>query len=296
MNRTRNLVEIGEFYASTILNEKKNTFPGPDTFEVQKDIKIKEPTLKKILPKDMSGPDHKGAETLFKAGNKKAKKTGEELSVYDDERFTEENPEYTASKKNTKKKEKIQKESINNFMTKSIFDKLYETVMNEEGLPGHDETEAHDIEALELPAGGEAEGEVTITLDRETAKKLHDVLMAVLGETEEASDEEDSDEDSDEDAETLGEATDLEELPNSHGLEHTKVSKGSNVVKSSWSTHHVDGTEGDGKIKDGIDAEGTPEGHALVNAKKGHPTPVTGKANVVASRATKNVGKVAFTK
>ena len=42
--------------------------------------------------------------------------------------------------------------------------------------------------------------------------------------------------------------------------------------------------EGDGRIKDGIDGEGTDEGTPLVNQKKGHPTSVKGKSNVVKSK------------
>jgi len=301
MNKSRNLTEMGDFYASTILNEKKSTFPGPDTFKVQKDKKVTPTEVlgTRAYVQSDSGPDHKGAETLFKPEVKSKMKKDDERSVFSGERFTEENPEYTASTKKTEKAEKkgkMAKESINNFMTKSIFDKLYEAVINEENLPG-DEIEAHDAEALDLPAG-DKEGEVTITLDRELAQKLHDVLMDVLGahEGEPEGTEEGEAEDAEDNEEAHLEATELEELPNTRGQEHTKVSKGSNTVKDSWSTHNIDGTEGDGKIKDGIDAEGTPEGHALVNAKKGHPTPVTGKANVVASRVTKNVGKVAFTK
>jgi hypothetical protein len=283
MNKARNLVEMGEFYASTILNEKKNTFPGSNTFEVQKDKKVIEPKLKEILPKH-SGPDHKGAETMFKAGVKKATKEGEELSVYSDERFTEENPEYIASKKNIKKKGKKVNENINNFMTKSIFDKLYETVMNEE-TPGHD-MESHDVEALDLPVGDE--GEVTITLDRAMAKKLHDVLMACLGEEDHSEEEVESEEESEED--TVDEATELEEVPDSRGQDLAKVAKNSNTVKSSWSTHNVDGEEGD---IDGESVVNEPE-PKVIKAKGADA--VTGKANVVDGRSTKNVGKVAFTK
>jgi hypothetical protein len=74
---------------------------------------------------------------------------------------------------------------------KSLFEKLFEEVMQD------------DAEALGLPSGeegGEAGGEelggqeeqgeeVTFTLDRATAQKLHDVLMAVLGGEEEGGEE-----------------------------------------------------------------------------------------------------------
>lgn len=275
MNRTRNLIEMGDFYASTVLNEGAKTFPPKGTFEVA-GKKIQEPKLKEILPKH-SGPDNKGAETMFKTGVKKATKEGEELSVYSDERFTEENPEYTASKKNIKKKGKKVNENINNFMTKSIFDKLYETVMNEE-TPGHD-IEAHDAEALDLPVV--EEGEVTVTLDRETAKKLHEVLAAVLGEEDHSEEEVESEEEANED--TVDEATELEELSDARGQTLVKVGGKANVVHDETEKEE-DGSEGDGKIKDGNE----PEPKAI---KSKGADAVSGKANVVASRATGLAGK-----
>lgn len=74
---------------------------------------------------------------------------------------------------------------------KSLFDKLFEEVMQD------------DAEALGLPAPGESEGvesgmegevggedEVTLTMDRATAQKLHDLLAQVLGTEEEVGEEE----------------------------------------------------------------------------------------------------------
>ena len=239
---------MGEFYASTVLNEAAKNFPPKGTFEVA-GKKIQEPKTKSILPAK-SGPDNKGADTLFKVGGKKSAKKGEELSVFSGERFSEENPEFT------KKEGKIAKESINNFMTKSIFDKLYETVMNEEGdLPGHD-IEAIDAEALDLPTG--EEGEVTITIDRELAKKLHDVLMSVLGDeasaTEDEGDVEEVDAE-DESEETLPEATELKELPASAGEGLTKHSshKVAGVVSSEVDTKKAVAT-----VKAVVDAKGKP--------------------------------------
>ena len=99
------------------------------------------------------------------------------------------------SEKNTEKKVK---ENINNLtkdkvMTedKSIFDKLFEQVMgeadDEELELGIDLDGAED----ETPAGDD-EGSVTITLDKELAAKLHEILMDVLGDEE--GEEEPSDE------------------------------------------------------------------------------------------------------
>lgn len=99
------------------------------------------------------------------------------------------------SEKNTEKKVE---ENINNLtkdkvMTedKSIFDKLFEQVMgeadDEELELGIDLDGAED----ETPAGDD-DGSVTITLDKELAAKLHEVLMDVLGDEE--GEEEPSDE------------------------------------------------------------------------------------------------------
>jgi len=287
MNKTRTLLELGEFYADTVINEGKSHFPaGGDKFKLQKDKKVEaaEADPKAFVPK--SGPDHEGAETLLPPDEKSG------------ERFSSDSPEFTqhtSEKKKAKNLKKVQKESINNFMTKSIFDKLYETVMSEEALPGHDDVEAQDVEALELPSG---EGEVTVTLDRETAKKLHDVLMAVLGgaeiESEVESEDEGEEGEEGEDEEHYGEATELEELPDST----CDALKGKdNKVKDSWTTHNVDSSEGDGKIKGEVDAKGKVLGNKHIGSGVSAGTESTkGKSNVVHSRATKNVGKIAFTK
>ena len=84
---------------------------------------------------------------------------------------------------------KIVKEGLNNFMRKkSVFDRLYDKVMVSEnyGAPEMEEQEGGDLEALGLDDATPddelgSEGEVTLTLDKETAQKLHDLLMTALG-------------------------------------------------------------------------------------------------------------------
>ena len=74
---------------------------------------------------------------------------------------------------------------------KSLFEKLFEEVMQDDaealGIPSDDAGAAG-----EESFGGEEEGgdEVSFTLDRATAQKLHDVLAAVLGGEEEPGEEE----------------------------------------------------------------------------------------------------------
>ena len=89
--------------------------------------------------------------------------------------------------------EKIAQDSLNNFMKqKSVFDKLYDKVMVSENF---DEMESEDFDALGLDdatpdeeLGGE--DEVTVTLSKDVAKTLCDLLQAAMGE----SDDEDGDE------------------------------------------------------------------------------------------------------
>jgi hypothetical protein len=305
MNSSRLFNEVGDLYEASIINEGKSRFPG-GTFPAPAD-KVLKPTVKSSKKFfDDRGPNQPGAKTLFPVRHETdpvaTPDADGKLSVYDGDKFTTaRNSEYhQAPKKKGKNVEKIKEGKINNFMTKSIFDKLYETVMNEEAIPGDDNIEAHDAEALDLPMGDE-EGDVTFTLDRETAKKLHEVLAAVLeggsAEAEKAEVEDNVDSAEGEDYESMSaEAIDIVELPSSVSDQLRSVKSGGNKVASSWTSKHVDGTEGDGTIKDQCDHVGTSHGHALVNAKSGKPTPVTGKSNVVAGRSTKNVGKVAFEK
>jgi len=101
-------------------------------------------------------------------------------------------PNHSKSKVVTKKDDgelvkesgKIAKERLNNFMRrKSIFDKLYENVMQPGGAPSGPESgemdDSQERDALGIDGEGDEfgdEGEVTFTLDRATAEKLLDVL------------------------------------------------------------------------------------------------------------------------
>ena len=300
MNKARNLVEMGEFYASTILTEAKKNFPPKDTFAVagkKTSDAVIPANLKKPKAFDERGPlAHKNGEALVKpleAKDAKGKKT------------------FTGVEKLSLAPEKMEVETINTFMNKSIFDRLFEDVMSD-NITSPEAADQHDAEALDLP-GTEERGseEVTITLSKELAGKLHDALMAVLGSDEEqhgeeegAGEEEDAEEHvagckcdkcvgSEDDESTLPEATELKELP-STVEKMTKVGGNTNQVSDSWSTHHVDGTEGAGEVK--VQAQPSPKKEKLAG-----PTPVKGTANYVASmqsgeRTKKNHGKVAFTK
>jgi len=88
-------------------------------------------------------------------------------------------------------------------------------------------------------------------------------------------------------AEVAGEATAIEELPDSKGQALT--SKNNKVHSTVTKAGH--GKGGDGKVTDKVGNDGD-KGHALVGSgvKGGAPTPVKGKANVV-SGVIKGGGK-----
>ncbi len=192
---------------------------------------------------------------------------------------------------------KIVKESINNFMrSKSIFDKLYENVTGQFGGTspmGSEMDENQELDALGIEGEGledemDGEGdEVTFTLDRATAQKLHDVLMGVLeGGEEDLGDEgdfemggeDDGDEfgdglDTDEDEEEMGHAVASPKQPDMGKNNKVGNLKAQSGGASSAYTNKV-GADGD-------------YGHALVNAKQ----PNMGKTNKVGSLKP---GKSAF--
>lgn len=188
---------------------------------------------------------------------------------------------------------KMVKESINNFMrSKSIFDKLYENVTGQFGGSspmGSEMEETEELSALgiddegpEDDMGGEGD-EVTFTLDRATAQKLHDVLMSVLeggeeemgdeGDFEMGGEDEGDDFNTDEDEEEMGHAVASPKQPDMGKNNKVGNLKAQSGGASSAYTNKV-GDDGD-------------YGHALVNAKQ----PNMGKSNKVGTLKT---GKSAF--
>ena len=311
MNKARNLVEMGDLYASTVLTEAKKNFPPKDTFATpgKKTSDVVLPKGLKTKAYDASGPlSNENEKSLVKPLEAKAAK-GQKT--------------FTGVEKLSLAPEKMEVEPINNFMSKSIFDRLYEDVMSD-NINSPEDAEQHDALALDLP-GSEDEGdEVTITLSKELAGKLHDALMAVLGSDEEQHGDEEGELEGEEDAEehvpgckcdkclgaedenTLPEATELEELKISgsvaKGGKHPWELGGSksNQVKDSWTTHHVDGKLGDAEIdgqEAGIGAKGSKV--HLYGSADGVPddadtTPVPVKPVPVDSKVSKNVGKTLF--
>lgn len=273
MNLTRTMEQLGELY------EEKVTLPS-DTFPIQgknKDSSKSKMSKKSPFVTKSSGPMEAEGVNKDVIDTKKAKKA----NFFTPEKFSQKN-------------EKTETENINNFMNKSIFDKLYEDVMSER----LDDMEVNDAEALGLPGEGEgemeggAEGEdsVTITMDRDTAQKLHDLLMTVLGGEEEAGGEEempeegemseDAEEETDEeDADTLGEATDIKELKGKGESLQSKNNKVNDVTSKLTSKGG-----GEGTVTDEVSTKSTGK-HAIVSdTDTGN---LKGKNNKVAGKASK---------
>ena len=295
MNQTRTLVEMGNFYEKAIIEEKKSIFPPKDTF---KNVDKKEPTEaeadKNAFVKN-TGPENADG---FRDNLIDTKVKSKKENLYQPEKFSQ-------------NYEKTEVKTINNFMSKSIFDKLYEDVMSDQAK----DTEAVDAAALGLPSvdsgndSGE-EGEVSFTLPRDVAHKLCDALKAVLDTEEEVGGEEDAggeegdanedeefvpsedaeakakkkdEHEEDEDNEGVAkEATELKELPTSAGQSlQKKDNKVGDVTKSLTSSG-----AGDAKVTDKVGNDGE-KGHALVGAGIKGANAYTGKSNKVDSKTSK---------
>jgi hypothetical protein len=303
MNNTRTLVEMGNFYEKTIIEEKKSVFPPKGTFELATAKKAGPGEAKKAPFVDTkgSGPCAEGNGFDEKKLLDPKKTKGKDFP---------ETAKYSADTVNiTKTLEKTESETINNFMSKSIFDKLYEEVMG--GHEDENDAAALGISAeVETPEGekGEEKNLKTLLADAiASLQKVHDALPADLGSEdkgdEEASDEEGSDEDAEEvitpsedaehkakkeeEDEEANEATEMKEVPASAGEHLAKVGGTANQVGDE-TKKLVSKGGGDGKVTDKVGNDGD-KGHALVGAgvKGGAPTSVKGKANVVASKTSK---------
>jgi len=280
MNRKRSLENISMVYEKNIAFSTFEQETGKTVGE--KDSKKNPFVFKNTGPESAEG----FKKELIKPSEKNKEKVKD--NFYKPEKFSQ-------------NLEKTEVKTINNFMSKSIFDKLYEDVMS-----GQLDSDVQDAEALGLPGAGESEAsgeEVTLTLSREHAQALCDALKAVLeaeedkgeeevGEeegvadeaNEEKKDEKKKEDKKDEDNEVAAEATELKELPDSAGQSlQKKDNKVGDVTKSLTSSG-----PGDAKVTDKVGNDGE-KGHALVGGgiKDGAPTSPKGKANVVASKTSK---------
>jgi hypothetical protein len=179
-----------------------------------------------------------------------------------------------SSEKFDEKVEKTYKDNININM-KSVFDKLFEDVMGDQDM---EELDALGIDTDDEANDVEETDEVTLTLDRETAQKLHDMLMTQLeGEDEDEGEDDGEVEDGFEDFEdTVDEATDLKEVPDSAG--QSLMSR-----KNTVGSVRASGGKASADVKIKVDANGKPLPDAA-----GHK--LTSKKNKVHSKKTGSTG------
>ena len=264
-SRANTLTEIWDTYSTKILSEnvpgekaaKFGTKPGKGATDLNSNKN------KKLQNDKSTGPDN--VEGLKEPIDPKKSKKKDEL--YNSENFSSQNYDEKVGKKI--------KESINNNM-KSTFDKLFESVMNEE--------DQNELEALGIDAGDEGDveveetDEITLTLDRETAQKLHDMLMDQLSDEDEGEDEggfeafgaEEAEEDEEEDEE-LEEATELTAVPDSAGHSLTGHKNTVGTVKASKGKAH-------GQVKTTVDGKGKPlaDGKGKLTSKQNKVNNQTG--------------------
>jgi hypothetical protein len=269
MTRANTLTEIWNTYNDSIINEGKKDRPieggiknmgmkpGPGPVNLNDD-KSKEIQHSKSPGTTEPVYEIEGLKQPIDPKNAKKEDELYNSADYSSEKYDE----------NDKKIEKKVKESINNYM-KSTFDKLFENVMGEE-MHSDQETQELDALGIDTEVDETGEGDVTITLDRDMAKQLCDLLQAAMGEEDDDAEAEDiehedyeemeEDEDGEhEDEDELEEATELHAVPDSAGQNlthpgHNKVGKlKAKGNKASDSTKkYVDGEPkplADGKAK-----------------------------------------------
>lgn len=252
---------------------EEGVFVAKNTFEMESD-KTKEKTKSKTKTRPfVSSP----------SGPKDAE--GVKDTIIDPKDSKDDN--FYTPKKFSQNCIKTETRDINNVMNKSIFDRLYEDVMSDDI---DSDTESLDRKALNLTDDtsetDDTSDEVTVTLDKELARKLYEVLGSVvdLDVEDEDLDVGDEDFDSDDDFEVddsdedqLEEATELEELPLSRGAslqnKNNKVRGTATSLKSSGS--------GDGKVAGEIDSKGKDVPNSKGESLQGKNNKVDGKTSKV---------------
>lgn len=157
-------------------------------------------------------------------------KAEEDEEDEEEEEETEEESEETdaeaeEAEESPAKELEIAEEGLNNYMAKkSIFDELYAKVISEDfGMEEVDDLDAlgiddatPDSELADDEGTEEGGDEITVTLDKEVAKTLCDLLKAAMGDDEEG-DDEDGDEDVADDVEVeVAPEEDNEGAPKAH--------------------------------------------------------------------------------
>lgn len=265
MSKQNNLTEIWNVYSDSIIkegktatrpieggNKKMGTKPGPGAV----DLNSKE--AQKIQNTGNEGTtdpvyDIEGLEEPIDPKNTKGKE-----NLYEPEKYS--------SEKFDKKVEKSYKESININM-KSVFDKLFEEVMD--GQESNEELDALGIEAGDEGAGEES-SDITITLDKEMAKQLCDILQAAIGdedddaESEDYEEMEEAEEDGEDDTEEVEEAVEADDL--GHALVNAKDTGLKNPKNNKVGTVKATSKKADSKVKGQTgDEDGSKKGHDLTS-------------------------------
>lgn len=223
-----------------------------------------------------------------KAGKSPTKDSGPEAAENYDSKVNEAGGAGERDEKNHYSAGKTANESINNrdmSKKKSIFDKLYEDVLggddDELEMGGFDDFGSDDEDE---DFGGE--DEVTLTLPKDLAEKLHEMLADQLGgddDIEDIEDTEDMDEldeysSDEEDEDMMHEAPEAQEIGHAivSDLDRGNLKGKNNKVSGSGPAHKSGGgSGGDGKLKGG-----NPEPTDLGD----HSAQLTGKNNKVSGK------------
>jgi hypothetical protein len=238
-NRSSSIKDIGNIYRQ-MQNQKASLMNESVLLEA---AKKKSAQVKAKMPKDTfpySSDNVKEPSTLKKTGPGNVKNL---KKLKKDKNFSQ-------------KTKKIDESGINNFM--SIFDRLYEDVMNNDeldfnaGIGTGPEGDAGDSD-LDLDTDSDddsdSDNEVTITLDKDLAKKLLDVLKDVVGDDDQSdtdledlgvdtdsdsdSEDEDYEDEGNEEENNFYETTDIEKVPDSAGHKLQKGFAASGNIKAS---------------------------------------------------------------
>jgi len=309
MSKQNDFSSIGQVYGS-MLNNMKHKLVSEGKTGTVKPGEIGEAPLIKGGPLETSGyvpskidrrkmSDKELKDNLYNIKNLSQPDNLEEdeEDVKPKKRVVKKTKKKAEAEETIKESRKIAKASINNFMRKkSIFDKLYENVMNPSGASnpmgsemGSEMDDANELDALGIEGEGEGMEEtgedVTFTLDRETAQKLIDVLQAAIGGEEEGGF---GDEEGDTELEDDMEEGDTEEAEEGFWDEDEEDLGADNLSKEiNYGKNNKVGnlkTQSGGASSAYTDKVGSDgdHGHALVNAKQ----PNMGKSNKVGSLKT----------
>jgi hypothetical protein len=301
MSKHKNLTEIWDVYKDSLIKESK------DVRKKAAETGCMQGGLKNFGTKAGPGPVDANSKQAKAIQNKmtsdiaeidgfepaidpkKMKKKDKKDNLYTPDKFSAEQFDEKLAKRYSV--------DINNNM-KSTFDKLFEEVMGDD-----EELDALGIELDEVEdtAEGEDADDITITLDRDMAKGLCDLLQAAMGDEAEDAGAEDYEEmeedDMDDEEDTMDEAVDAEDLGhplvNQKDAKLTKVGAGSNKVKSTTTGKaSSDKASADVKKQQGVADEDL--GEPLVNQKKGHPTKIAAGSNKVHATKANTVGASLF--